>query len=226
MEAKTLVKYLDLANHHPDATPEDIKKLCQRVKKHGFHSAFLNPCYVSLARELLGEKRLVGTVISFPLGQDTQNIKILSVVDAIKKGADELDVAMNFGLFKAGEEDRVLREMREVVEASKSVRRAVLVKFIIETGLLTDEEIKKASRLVLESGADFVKTNSGWGPRGANLKDVELIREAICDKIKIKVAGGIHTYQKAVEFVEKGADRIGTSKAVEIIKGAENDKNQ
>jgi len=232
MDARALVKYLDLANHHPDATPQDIKKLCQEVKKYGFNSAFVNPCYLSLAKELLGEglpagrQGKVGTVISFPLGQDTRNTKILASIDAVKKGADELDVSMNVGLFKGGKDERVLEEMREVVEAAKSARKSVLVKFIIETGLLTDEEIKRASQLVLKSGADFIKTNSGWGPRGASLRDVELIREAIGDKIKIKVAGGIHTYQKAVEFVQKGANRIGTSKAVEIIEEAKDDKNQ
>lgn len=226
MEARALAGYLDLANHHPDASPQDIKNLCQKVKKYGLHSAFVNPCYISLARELLGSKGKVGTVIAFPLGQDTKNTKILAAIDAARKGADELDVMINVGLFKEGMDEKVLEEMKEVVEASKSVRRKVLVKFIIETSLLTEEEIKRASRLVLESGADFVKTNSGWGPRGASLKDVELIREAISDKIKIKVAGGIHTYQGAIEFLEKGADRIGTSKAVEIIKEAKNDKNQ
>lgn len=226
MDAKSLAKCLDLANHHPEATPQDIRELCQKVKKYGFNSAFVNPCYVSLARELLGNKEKVGTVIAFPLGQDTKNTKILAVLDAVKKGADELDVSLNVGLFKGGNDKEVLGEMKEVVEAARSAKKSVLVKFIIETGLLTDEEIKRASRLVLESGADFVKTNSGWGPRGASLKDVGLIREAIGDKIKIKVAGGIHTYQKALEFLEKGANRIGTSKAVEIIEGAKNDKNQ
>jgi deoxyribose-phosphate aldolase len=232
MEARALARYLDLANHHPDASPRDIKNLCQKVKKYGLHSAFVNPCYISLARELLGKglpagrQGKVGTVISFPLGQDTRNTKILAAIDAVKKGADELDVSMNVGLFKEGMDEGVLEEMKEVVEASKSVRKNVLVKFIIETSLLTEEEIKRVSRLVLESGADFIKTNSGWGPRGASLKDVELIRQAISDKIKIKVAGGIHTYQRAIEFLEKGADRIGTSKAVEIIKEAKNDKNQ
>ncbi|KPJ70443.1 hypothetical protein AMJ51_01865 [Microgenomates bacterium DG_75] len=218
MTKKKLGQYLDLANHHSDATPEDIGELCEKVKKYGFHAAFVNPCYVYRAKELLPDG-IVGTVISFPLGQDTQNIKILSVMDAAKKGADELDVCMNVGLFKAGKADQVLAEMKVVLGAAKNIKGSVLIKFIIETSLLTDKEIKDASQLVLESGADFVKTNSGWGPRGANLRDVELIKEAVGDKIKVKVAGGIHTYSKAVAFIEKGADRIGTSKAVEIIKG-------
>jgi deoxyribose-phosphate aldolase len=228
MDPRILARYLDLANHHPETTPEDIKILCQKVKEFGFHSAFVNPCFISLARELLsrgagsrlagGPEGKVGTVISFPLGQDSRDVKVISAIDAVKKGADELDVVMNIGLFKTGKEEQVLEEMKAIIEAAKNIKQATLVKFIIETGLLTDEEIKKASQLVLESGADFVKTNSGMGPRGASLRDVALIREAIGDKIKIKVAGGIDTLKEATDFIQAGADRIGTSKAVEIIK--------
>jgi deoxyribose-phosphate aldolase len=215
-----LASYLDFANHHQDATPQEIKRLCQLVKKFNFHGAFVNPSYISLAKEFLKGEGVVGTVISFPLGQDSQDIKILAAIDGAKRGADELDVSMNVGLFKAGESHQVLAEMKAIVEAVKNIKRNVLLKFIIETGFLTDEEIKEASNLVLQSGADFVKTNSGWGPRGASLKDVALIREAIDNKIKIKVAGGIDTYQEAIDFISAGVDRIGTSKAVEIIKEA------
>lgn len=221
MDPEKLAKYLDLANHHQEATPEDIKELCQKVKEYGFHSAFVNPCYISLAREFLGEKGIVGTVISFPLGQDTKNTKIIASIDAVKKGADELDISMNVGLFKAGKYDLVLEEMQSIVEAVKNIKKITIVKFIIETGQLSDEEIKKASQLVLESGADFVKTTSGLGPRGASLKDVELIKEAIGAKIKIKVAGGIDTLKEATDFIQAGVDRIGTSKAIEIIKELE-----
>jgi deoxyribose-phosphate aldolase len=220
MKKRDLAKYLDLANHHPEATPEDIGKLCQKVKKNHFHSAFVNPCYIDLARECLREAGAVGTVAAFPLGQETQNIKVLAVVDAVRKGADEIDVCMNVGLFKGGKEVQVLEEMKVVVESAKSVKKKTLIKFIIETSLLTDEEIKKAAQLVLQSKADFVKTNSGWGSRGASLKDIQLIKQAIGDKIKIKAAGGIHNYQETLAFIEKGVSRIGTSKAVEIIKGA------
>lgn len=223
MDKISLAKNLDLANHHQEATPEDIRELCQKVKEYGFHSAFVNPCYISLAREFLGEKGIVGTVISFPLGQDTKNTKIIASIDAVKKGADELDISINVGLFKAGKYDLVLEEMQSIVEAVKNIKKGVLIKFIIETGQLSDEEIKKASQLVLESGADFVKTTSGLGPRGASLKDVELIKEAIGDKIKIKVAGGIDTLKEATDFIQAGVDRIGTSKAVEIINEIENE---
>jgi len=216
MDQQTLIKYLDFANHHQDATPKDIKELCQKVKKLGFHSAFVNPFYISLAKEILPDG-IVGTVIDFPLGQEPKEVKILASIDAVRKGADELDVAMNVGLFKAGEHEQVLDEMKAVVSAAKNIRRTVVLKFIIETSLLTSSEIKKASQLVLKSGADFVKANSGMGPRGSSLKDVDLIREAVSDKIKIKVAGDIDTYQEAISFINRGVDRIGTSKAVEIL---------
>lgn len=220
MDKSKIVSFLDFANHHQDVTPEDVEKLCQKVKKFGFHSAFVNQCYIELAHETLAGAAVVGTVVSFPLGQEMRDVKVLAAIEAARKGADELDVSMNVGLFKAGKHELVLEEMRAIVEAVRNLRKKTLVKFIIETGCLTSDEIKKASQLVLKSGADFVKTCSGWGPRGASLKDVELIKNAVGDKIKIKVAGGIDTYQEAVNFINAGASRIGTSHAVEIVKGA------
>jgi len=220
MNKKGFAKYLDFANHHQDATPDEIKVLCQKVRKYGFHSAFVNQCYIGLAKEILGNLAAVGTVVSFPLGQDLRDIKILAAVEASRKGADELDVSLNVGMFLAGKQKEVLEESRAIVESAKSVKPKVLVKFIIETGLLTDDQIKKASQLVLDSGADFVKTCSGLGPRGATVKDVELIKSIVADKIMIKVAGGITNYKQAEAFIKAGAHRIGTSHAVEIIEAA------
>ncbi len=218
MDKSTLSQYLDLANHHQGATPEDIHQLCQKVKEYRFHSAFVNPFYVVLAKDCLKEVNgLVGTVIAFPLGQETKDIKVLSAIKAVKDGADELDVSMNVGLFKAGKTQEVLEEMKSVLTSAKEIKKTTIIKFIIETGLLADEEIKKAAELVLQSGADFVKTSSGWGPRGASLKDVKLIKGVVDDKIKIKVAGGIDTLKEALDFIKVGANRIGTSKAVEIM---------
>jgi len=216
MDKKTLASYLDFANHHQEATPEDIKILCQKVRQYGFHSAFVNPCYVALAKDLLSEG-IVGTVISFPLGQDTRDIKILAAINAVRIGADELDVMMNVGLFKAGRHAEVLEEMKAIVEAVKNIKKSAVVKFIIETGLLNNEEIKKAAKLIFKSGADFVKVCSGWGPRGASLKDVKLVKSVVKGKIKIKVAGGVDTYKEAIDFIKAGVDQIGTSHAVEII---------
>ncbi len=217
MDKRTLAKYLDFANHHQDATLKEIKELCSLVRKYGFHSAFVNPCYLKEAKEYLGGQARLGTVIAFPLGQESKDIKLLSVMEALNRGVDELDVSMNVGFFKSGREDDCLKEMEAIVEMVRTRKPKALVKFIIETGFLTEKEIKKASLLVLKSGADFVKTCSGMGPRGASLEDVDLIREAVKDKIKIKVAGGVDTYQEAISFIEKGVDRIGTSQAVKII---------
>jgi len=224
MDKKAFAKHLDFANHRQDATENQIRTLCQKVKQFGFHSAFVNPCFVPLARELLGGRAATGTVISFPLGQDESDVKVLTAIEAVRKGADELDVCMNIGWFKSGKHDQVLVEMKAIVSAAKSLQRRVLVKFIIETGRLNNEEIKKAAQIVLHSGADFVKTCSGMGPRGARLADVKLIRQAVGDKIKVKVAGGIHTFQQAQKFIKAGADRIGTSKAVEIIEAINDGK--
>lgn len=219
MDSVTLAKYLDLANHHQEATPEDIRQLCQKVKEYRLHAAFVNPFYVSLAKDCLKEVNgLVGTVIAFPLGQETKDIKVLSAMKAVKDGADELDISLNIGLFKAGKNQEVLEEMKAILSSVKEIKKTTIVKFIIETGLLSEEQIKKASALVLKSGADFVKTSSGMGPRGASLKDVELIKGVVGDKIKIKVAGGIDTLKEALDFIKAGVERIGTSKAVEIIK--------
>lgn len=217
MDKRTLAGYLDLANHHQDATPEQVKELCFKVKKYGFHAAFVNPCYIRLAREFLGDKGIIGTVVSFPLGQDNRDVKILAAIDAVRCGADELDICMNVGLFKAGKTDEVLEEMTAITETVKNLKPKIIVKFIIETGYLTSKQIKEASILVLKSKADYVKTCSGMGPRGASLEDVKLIKEAIGNKIKIKVAGGIDTLKEATDFISAGVSRIGTSKAVEIV---------
>jgi len=219
MDQRTLALYLDLAKHHPETSEKEVRDLCQAVKKYGFHSAFVNPYWIKLTRQLMGPSGTVGTVISFPLGQEVKDIKVLAAIKAVKDGADEMDVSMNVGLFKEGKTDLVLAEMEAIVEAVKVLKKSTVVKFIIETGLLANEEIKKASQLVLKSGADFVKTCSGMGPRGASLKDVELIKSVVGGKIKIKVAGGIDTYQEAIDFINAGVDRIGTSKAIEILGG-------
>ncbi|MFH1289416.1 MAG: deoxyribose-phosphate aldolase [Patescibacteria group bacterium] len=217
MDKKTFAKYLDLANHHSSATPDEIKELCKNVEKYGFATAFVNPCYVSLARETLGERARVGTVVSFPLGQDTRKAKVFSSLESIRLGADELDISANIGRFKSGAEKFVLDEMCEIVEESKSLNSNVIIKFIIEAELLTETEVKRISELVLKSGADFVKTNSGMGKRGVMVQDIILVKSVVGDRIKIKGAGGVKTRAQATELIEKGADRIGTSKAIEIL---------
>ena len=206
--------FLDLANHHPNSTEQDIKELCQKVLQYGFNAAFVNPFYIQLAKEQ-GVK--VGTVISFPLGQETLSVKSGCAESYASLGADELDVSLNVGYLKTGKWTESLVEMKAVVQAARSINSIIIIKFIPETGYLTDDEIKKTAEIMADSGADFFKTCSGLGPRGATIEDVKLVREAIGNKLKIKVAGGVETYDQARAFIDVGADRIGTSHAVEIV---------
>jgi len=216
-----VAKYIDHANHSAQSSREEIKKLCQEVKKYGFNSAFVNACWVKFAQEIMGGEGKVGTVVSFPLGQDSSEDKVAAAVQAVEDGADEVDVSANVGWLKSGQTDKYLDEMRQVVEAVKLEKNSAIVKFIIEAVFLTDEEIAQAARLVLESGADFVKTTSGFGPRDAKVEFVKTIREEVGDKIRIKAAGGIHNREEFDKFIKAGADRIGTSAGVAILTGQE-----
>lgn len=209
-------KYLDLASHHPDTTAEMVRDLCGKVKKYGFNSAFINPFYIELAKSL-GVR--VGTVISFPLGQETLSVKTGCAESYVSLGADEIDVSLNVAYLKTGKWTESLVEAKAIVQVAKSVNSKVTVKFIPETGYLTEDEIKKSAEVILESGADFFKTCSGMGPRGATVEDVRIVRKVVGSQLKIKVAGGIETFEQAKAFIEAGADRIGTSHAVEIVAG-------
>ncbi len=214
-----IASHLDLANHHASATPEDIKNICASVIKYGFNAAFVNPCYISLARKYLGARARVGTAFSFPLGQDTLEMKLFAAREAIRLGADELDIVPNNGLLLSENGFGQYRdELKTIVEAARAARGDIVVKFIIETGFLEEVLIKRAAEAIVASGADFVKICSGMGPRGASLDDVRLVKEAIGNApIKIKVAGGIDTIEEVQAFLAAGAHRIGTSKAVEIM---------
>ncbi len=220
-----LAAYLDYANHHASATADDIKKLCAGVLAHGFHAAFVNATYIALAKETLGGKAKVGSVISFPLGQDTLLIKVAACLDAIKLGADELDLVPNLGLFLQNKEAEFLEEMTTIVSAVRHQDKDTIVKFIMETGYLDNLpqrvlRVKKAAQLIKQSGADFVKICSGMGPRGASVEDIKLVREAVGPETKIKAAGGIDTYQEALALIAAGAVRIGTSQAPKILEEA------
>lgn len=216
---KEFASYLDLANHHGNATSQDIEKICASVLTYGFNAAFLNPCFVPLAKSVLRGKAKVGTVISFPLGQETTDMKIASIRDAIGIGADELDIAPNTGFLLHDQKMEDYRaQLHAIVTAVREIRKDVIVKFILETGYLSHDQIKTGASIITEAGADFVKICSGMGPRGASLEDVAVVRDAIGGNIKIKVAGGIDTLAEANGFLDAGAHRIGTSKAVEIIK--------
>lgn len=225
---------LDLANHHANATSEDVKKVCADVLNYGFNAAFVNPCYVALVKKTLAGRAKVGTAISFPLGQDTTDIKISASIAAVKDGADELDIVPNNALLLDQNMHTYQTQLTQIVSSIRAVKKEIIIKFILETGDLSalptrsptpqelsqgSERIKAGARCILASGADFVKICSGMGRRGASLEDVRLVKEAVgTSPIKIKVAGGIDTLAEATAFLASGASRIGTSKAVEIMK--------
>lgn len=243
----SLANFLDLANHHAHATEEDIKKICTDVATNGFHAAFVNPCYIQLAKEKLKDRfpelkepqfrestvphAKVGTVISFPLGGDTIAAKRAAANEAVMLGADELDVVPNIGVFIEGNTDGFLSEMTAIVESARMAGKPVIVKFIIEVGYLISDEnntmldspdakrLAEAACLVQKAGADYVKIGSGMGPRGPTLTDYTIVRNAVGKEMKIKVAGGITTYEQAKPFIDAGVTRIGTSHAVEILSG-------
>lgn len=216
---KNIAPYLDLANHHANATHADVEKICAAVAQHGFNAAFVNPFFVPYAKKLLNNHGKVGTVVSFPLGQETLSIKIASAKAAALAGADELDVSLNVACIKEAKWNDLLFAMTEIITTARTVNPNIIVKFIPETGYLTASEIQKMAELMVQAGADFFKTCSGMGPRGATIEDVQLIRAAVGSDIRIKVAGDITTYQQAISFIEAGANRIGTSHAVEILLG-------
>jgi deoxyribose-phosphate aldolase len=217
-----LAHVLDFADHSAKATPDDIKKLCADVIKYGFHAAFVNPTYVTLAKETLAGKAPVGTVISFPLGGDTKALKMAAANNAVSQGADELDVVPNIGLYLAGNTNAFMTELQDIVESAHMTGAPVIVKFILDSGYFDKEadpkaSLMRASEIVRAAGADFVKIGSGMGPRNPTLADLAAVKEAIGTSIKIKVAGGITDRKTAEAFFAAGANRIGTSHAIEIV---------
>lgn len=217
-----LAQSLDFANHRADSTPDDIKKLCKDVVTFGFHAAFVNPIYVTLAKSLLGNKAAVGTVISFPLGQDTMQIKMAVTNNAVSHRADELDIVPNIGAFFSGDADSFFSELTHIVESARMLSQSVIIKFILEPGHfdgLTNgkEQFIRACELIRAAGADYIKIGSGMGPRSPKVDDVVLVKEAMGDTMKIKVAGGITSRAQAEKFLKAGAHHLGTSHAIEIV---------
>jgi deoxyribose-phosphate aldolase len=212
-----LAKLIDHTCLKPNATKEDIRHLCIEAKNFGFWSVCVNPANVSLANKLLeGTDVKICCVVGFPLGANTSEVKAFEAKKAIDDGANEVDMVFNIGAFKSGDYNFVKNDIFEVVQCAKS-RKNVIVKVIIETGLLTEEEKVIASRLTMESGADFVKTSTGFNASGATVQDVELIRRIVGPNFGVKASGGIKKYSDALKLVKAGANRIGTSSGVAII---------
>ena len=218
MDRVQLAKMIDYTLLKPDATEDDITKLCKEAIKYNFASVCINPVYVSLATKLLkGTAVKVCTVIGFPLGANAPEVKAFEAKNAIEKGAQEIDMVMNVGALKSGNYELVKRDMIAVIEVAKE--RNVVTKVILECGFLTDEEKVTACKLAKKARADFVKTSTGFGPSGARIHDVKLMKEAIGKGMKVKASGGIRTFKDAFAMIKAGADRIGTSSGVAIIEG-------
>jgi len=216
---KPINKYIDHTNLKPFAQKSDIEKLCAEAREYDFASVCINPCNVALAKKLLdGSDVKVCTVIGFPLGQNTTDIKIAETVQALEDGCEEFDMVINVGALKDGDDDFVRDEIAAVVAAAEGNT----VKVIIETGLLTDEEKARATRLSCEAGAHFVKTCTGFSAGVATVEDVRIMKANVTEGVKIKASAGIKNYETAKALIDAGADRIGASAGIAIIEGAKN----
>lgn len=218
MNKKELASMMDHTLLKATATPEQIRMLCEEAKTIGAASVCVNPCNVSLAKEELdGTAVKVCTVIGFPLGANTSEVKAFETKEAIRNGAQEVDMVINVGALLSGDRESVYKDIKKVVEAADGVT----VKVIIETCYLTDEQKKQACEAAMKAGADFVKTSTGFGTGGATVHDVALMRSVVGDKMKVKASGGIHDYEEAMSMVTASADRLGVSASLAILAGAE-----
>jgi len=211
-----IAKYIDHTLLTPYATATDIRALCQQAKEHRFAAVCVPPYRVGLAASCLRDcpQVAVCTVIGFPLGFSPTAVKVLEARIAVEQGAAEIDMVMNVGAFKEGSFSYVSREVDEVVKAV----HGRVVKVIIETGLLTREEIADASRLLMKTGANFIKTCTGYTEKGATVEDIKLIREIVGDRLRIKASSKIRDYKTALSMISAGADRLGTVQTMKILR--------
>lgn len=216
-----LVKLIDHTVLKPEATAEDIEKLCAEAKEYGFYSVCVNPIWVSKAKALLrGSSVKVCAVVGFPLGAASPEIKTLEARRALREGAQEIDMVINIGALKSKDDILVARDIRGVVEACDEARGAAS-KVILETALLSDEEKVRACQLAMKAGADFVKTSTGFSKSGATAEDIALMARTVAPrKLGVKASGGVRTYADVVKMVNAGATRIGSSNSVSIYKEA------
>lgn len=196
------------------ATWEQIKKICDEGMENKTASVCIPPCFVKRAKEYVGDEVAVCTVIGFPNGNMTTAAKVFETRDAVENGANEIDMVINIGDVKAGDYDKVLVEIKEIKKACCGK----LLKVIIETCLLTEEEKIKMCEVVTESGAEYIKTSTGFSTSGATIEDVELMRKHVGKHIKVKAAGGINSVADAEKFIALGADRLGTSRLIALLK--------
>jgi deoxyribose-phosphate aldolase len=220
LPADRLVKLIDHTILKPEAVVEDIEKVCEEAKKFGFYSVCVNSNWVAKAKSLLrGSNVKLCSVVGFPLGAQTPEIKLLEARRAIREGANEIDMVVNIGALKGKDDLLVARDIRGVVEACKDGH--ALSKVILETALLTDEEKVRGCQLSMKAGADFVKTSTGFSKGGATVEDVALMARTVAPrKLGVKASGGIRTFADVVKMVEAGATRVGCSASVKILEEA------
>lgn len=218
MEIKEIMSKVDHTLLLQTATFEEIKGICDEGIKYGTASVCIPPCYVKPAKEYAGDKIAICTVIGFPNGNSTTGTKFFETREAIENGADEIDMVINIGMLKAKEYDYVLEEIAAIKKACGDK----ILKVIIETCLLTEEEKIKMCELVTSAGADFIKTSTGFSTAGATFEDIELFAKHVGPQVKIKAAGGIKDFEDAKKFVELKASRLGTSRLVKILKKSDN----
>ena len=214
---KDLNLYFDHTLLKPEATEEDIARLCSEAREYGFYAVCVNSCYVPLAARLLeGSNVKVASVVGFPLGACSTHVKAFETEWACSEGAEEIDMVIHVGALKEKRYDYVRQDIATVVAVANE--HDAIVKVILETCLLTDEEIVKACELCRQAGASFVKTSTGFSKAGATARHVALMKEAVAGDLRVKASGGIRDLAKAKEMIEAGADRIGASASVEIMK--------
>ncbi|WP_456273985.1 deoxyribose-phosphate aldolase [Bacillus sp. AK031] len=214
---KNVAKMIDHTLLKPESTKEQVTKICAEAKEFGFASVCVNPAWVKYsAEQLAGTDVKVCTVIGFPLGATTSETKAFETKDAIEKGATEVDMVINIGALKDGNDDLVKQDIQAVTAAAKG---KALTKVIIESSLLTDEEKERACRLSVEAGADYVKTSTGFSTGGATVEDIRLMRKTVGPDIGVKASGGVRSVEDAQNMIEAGATRIGASSGVQIVQG-------
>ncbi len=215
MELSEILTHCDHTLLKQDATWEQIREICDDGLKYHCASVCIPACYVKRANEYLGDRLKVCTVIGFPNGYSTTAVKVFETENAIRHGADEIDMVINIGWVKDGRWDRLLEEIRAVKQGCNGH----ILKVIVETCLLTDEEKIKLCEMVTEAGADYIKTSTGFSTAGATREDVALFKAHVGPDVRIKAAGGISSVQDAEDFLALGADRLGTSRLVKLAKG-------
>lgn len=213
---QTLAGMIDHTFLKPFGAPQDIEKLCDEARRYGFAVVAINPAEVTTCVRLLeGSRVRVGAAIGFPLGQSTSGVKAFETHDAIQNGAGEIDMVINLRALQAGDTTLLRKEIADMVQACRPA--GVICKVILETCYLTDPQKQRVCRIAAEEGADFVKTSTGFGPAGATVEDVRLMRAVVGPQMGVKASGGIRSLSTALEMIQAGASRIGTSASVSIV---------